>query len=98
MADVLGQGRNLLDKAGEAARDAKQFAVRKAHDVRAVAEQKTDEVERFLRRHPVESVVVGAACGYLLGWLASRAMMRRRPAPRRRRTTYEVRLERANRI
>lgn len=97
MADVLDQGRSILDKAGEAAKDAKQFAVRKAHDVSTVAEQKRDEVERFLRRHPVESVLVGAACGYLLGWLASRAVMRRPARPRRRRSIYELRLERASR-
>ena len=80
----------MLQKAGAVAGDVKAFAVRKAHDVRDAAEEKTEEVMRFLRARPIESVLVGAAVGYFLGWLASKAVMDRRAAARRRRSVYEI--------
>jgi len=86
---ATGDG-GVLQKAGAVAGDVKAFAVRKAHTVRDVAEEKTEEVMRFLKARPIESVLVGAAVGYLLGWLASKAVMDRRAASRRRRSVYEI--------
>jgi hypothetical protein len=85
------QAGGVLHGAGAVAGDVKAFAVRKAQAVRGVAEQKTEEVMRFLKARPIESVLVGAAVGYLLGWLASKAVMDRRAASRRRRrSVYEL--------
>ena len=88
--EQAGGDGGVLHKASAVAGDVKAFAVRKAHDVRDVAEEKTEEVMRFLRARPIESVLVGAAVGYFLGWLASKAVMDRRTASKRRRTVYEI--------
>jgi hypothetical protein len=73
----------LLQQAGEAAKDVKAFAVRKARDVRDVAEQKTERLVAIMKARPVESVLIGVAIGYLLGWLSGK-VVQSRTAPRRR--------------
>jgi hypothetical protein len=73
----------LLRKAGETAADIKAFAVSKAHDVRDVAKEKSEELAALIRARPVESVLVGLAAGWLLGWLASKAVQSRTDSRRR---------------
>lgn len=73
----------LLQKAGEAAKEVKAFAVNKAHDVRDVAKEKTEKLVTLMKARPVESILVGLAIGYLLGWLSGKAVSSR-TADRRR--------------
>jgi hypothetical protein len=67
----------VVQKAKKAAHDVKDFAKSKAQQARHVTEQTTDEVIKFVAARPVESVLVGAAVGYLLGWVAASAIHQR---------------------
>lgn len=89
MAAKDESGTGVLQKAGDAARDIQAAATRQVERARRVAEEQTEEVVRFLKARPVESVLIGVAVGYLLGWLASKAVAQRRTAHRRR-AVYEL--------
>ena len=78
-----GESSGLLQKAGEAAKDVKTFAVNRAHDVQAVAKEKKEKVVALMKARPVESVLVGLALGYLLGWLSGKAVQSRTSDHRR---------------
>ena len=83
----------LREKAQRTAHDVSDFAKAKAEDVRHAAEQATDEVMKFIGARPVASVLAGAAVGYLLGWIAARAVQQRLAARRAARSTRRIPLE-----
>jgi ElaB/YqjD/DUF883 family membrane-anchored ribosome-binding protein len=64
----------IAERAQRVADDARDFAKETAQDVRQAAEQATDHVMKFIAARPVASVLIGAAAGYVLGWVAAGAV------------------------
>jgi hypothetical protein len=61
----------------EKAQRATDFVMAKAQEARRLAERTTDDVMKFIGARPVASVLIGAAMGYLLGWIAAGAVRQR---------------------
>jgi hypothetical protein len=72
----------------EKAQRATDFVTAKAQEARRLAERTTDDVMKFIGARPVASVLIGAAAGYLLGWIAAGAVRQRFQD---RRTTRAIR-------
>src|ERR1041384_7112737 len=72
---------SALGKVAESAQDVSKnvadFAAGTIRDVRNVAEDKADKVVDWIKARPVESVLIGVATGFLLGWLTGQATWRR---------------------
>ena len=87
------RGTGIAEKAQRVADDARDFAKETAQDVRQAAEQATDHVMKFIAARPVASVLIGAAAGYVLGWIAAGAVRhtvaQRRATARLRRAPLE---------
>jgi hypothetical protein len=83
----------IAEKARRVADDARGFAKEKVQGVRQAAEQATDHVMKFVAARPVASILLGAAVGYVLGWVAAGAVRhtvaQRRATARLRRLPLE---------
>ena len=70
--ELLSGAKGVAASVAEAGGDAAKYVEKKAADVREVAEEKTEELMAWIKGRPVQSVLIGAAIGYLLGRMARR--------------------------
>src|SRR5688572_23821455 len=59
---------------------AQAFAAERLQDVRRATQAQSEALLRFIKARPAESLLIGVAVGYLLGWIGAAAFRSHRDA------------------